>query len=140
MASPYNHEMTVPGIKEFRSALLAWFDAGARDLPWRQTRDPYAIWVSETMLQQTRVAVVKDYYTRFLAKFPTLESLASASEEEVLTQRLAGVEPVRRDHVAERRQAVRGEAHRVNRSASLSAAMRLAGLASPFPAMSNAVP
>jgi A/G-specific adenine glycosylase len=86
MASPYNHEMTVPGIKEFRSALLAWFDAGARDLPWRQTRDPYAIWVSETMLQQTRVAVVKDYYTRFLARFPTLESLASASEEEVLTQ------------------------------------------------------
>jgi A/G-specific adenine glycosylase len=86
MASPYNHEMTVPGIKEFRSALLAWFDAGARDLPWRQTRDPYAIWVSETMLQQTRVAVVMDYYTRFLARFPTLESLASASEEEVLTQ------------------------------------------------------
>jgi hypothetical protein len=61
-------------------------------------------------------------------------------EEEVLAQRLAGVKPVRRDHVAERRQAVRGEAHRVNRSASLSAAMRLAGLASPFPAMSNAVP
>ena len=86
MAGRYNHEMAVPGIKEFRRALLAWFDAAARDLPWRQTRDPYAIWVSETMLQQTRVAVVKDYYTRFLAKFPTLESLAKASEEEVLTQ------------------------------------------------------
>ena len=58
------------GIAEFRRALLAWFDACARDLPWRQTRDPYAIWVSETMLQQTRVAVVVDYYTRFLKKFP----------------------------------------------------------------------
>ena len=61
-------------------------------------------------------------------------------EEEVLAQRLAGVKPVRRDHVAERRQPVRGEAHRVSRSASLSAAMRLAGFATPFPAMSNAVP
>ena len=61
-------------------------------------------------------------------------------EEEVLPERLAGFEPVRRDHFAQARQAVRGEAHRVNRSASLSAAMRLAGLATPFPAMSNAVP
>jgi A/G-specific adenine glycosylase len=71
-------------IGEFRRALLAWFDASARDLPWRQTRDPYAIWVSETMLQQTRVAVVKSYYTRFLEKFPTLEALARANEAEVL--------------------------------------------------------
>ena len=62
------------------------------------------------------------------------------SKRKFWPERLAGVKPVRRDHVAERRQPVRGEAHRVSRSASLSAAMRLAGLASPFPAMSNAVP
>jgi A/G-specific adenine glycosylase len=74
-----------PGIAEFRRSLLAWFDLSARDLPWRQTRDPYAIWVSETMLQQTRVAVVKSYYTRFLEKFPTLAALAKASEAQVLT-------------------------------------------------------
>ena len=61
-------------------------------------------------------------------------------EEEILAKRLAGFKPMRRNHVAQARQAVRGEAHRVNRSASLSAAMRLAGLATPFPAMSNAVP
>jgi A/G-specific adenine glycosylase len=78
--------MSPARIDDFRRALLAWFDASARDLPWRQTRDPYAIWVSETMLQQTRVLVVKEYYTRFLEKFPTLEALASASEEEVLAQ------------------------------------------------------
>ncbi|MGC2619510.1 MAG: A/G-specific adenine glycosylase [Acidobacteriaceae bacterium] len=74
------------GTAEFRRALLAWFDTCARDLPWRHTRDPYAIWVSETMLQQTRVAVVVDYYTRFLTRFPDLGSLAAASEEEVLAQ------------------------------------------------------
>ncbi|MGA8530477.1 MAG: A/G-specific adenine glycosylase [Acidobacteriaceae bacterium] len=70
----------------FRERLLAWFDAHARDLPWRQTLDPYAIWVSETMLQQTRVSVVVEYYTRFLTRFPTLESLAQADDTEVLTQ------------------------------------------------------
>ena len=61
-------------------------------------------------------------------------------EQEILAQRLAGLKPMRRDHVAEARQAVGREAHRVSRSASLSAAIRLAGLATPFPAMSNAVP
>lgn len=70
----------------FRERLLAWFDAHARELPWRQTQDPYAIWVSETMLQQTRVSVVVEYYTRFLTRFPTLGSLAAADETEVLTQ------------------------------------------------------
>jgi A/G-specific adenine glycosylase len=71
-------------ILDFRHNLLQWFDRNARDLPWRQTRDPYAIWVSETMLQQTRVAVVIDYYTRFMTRFPTLQSLAQAEESEVL--------------------------------------------------------
>ncbi|MFT4114676.1 A/G-specific adenine glycosylase [Silvibacterium sp.] len=64
--------------------LLAWFDAHARDLPWRRTRDPYAIWVSEIMLQQTRVAAVIEHYARFMGRFPTLASLALASEDEVL--------------------------------------------------------
>jgi A/G-specific adenine glycosylase len=85
MRSRYNPGMGSPArIEEFRRALLAWFDASARDLPWRQTRDPYAIWVSETMLQQTRVAVVRSYYTRFMERFPTLEALAKANDAEVL--------------------------------------------------------
>ncbi len=74
------------GLTDFRRKLLSWFDENARDLPWRQTRDPYAIWVSETMLQQTRVAVVIDYYTRFTQKFPTLAALAEADEPDVLAQ------------------------------------------------------
>ena len=70
--------------KALRAALQAWYGAHRRDLPWRRTRDPYAIWVSEIMLQQTRVAAVIDYYERFLRRFPTVESLAQAREEEVL--------------------------------------------------------
>ena len=66
-----------------RAPLLAWYDANARDLPWRRTRDPYAIWVSETMLQQTRVDTVIPYYTRFLEHFPDLASLARADLESV---------------------------------------------------------
>jgi A/G-specific adenine glycosylase len=64
--------------------LLAWYRRGHRDLPWRRTRDPYAIWLSEIMLQQTRVQAALPYYHRFLARFPTVEALARASEEEVL--------------------------------------------------------
>jgi A/G-specific adenine glycosylase len=67
-----------------RAALLDWYDVSARDLPWRRTRDPYAIWVSEVMLQQTRVETVIPYFTRFLARFPTPAALAAASEDEVL--------------------------------------------------------
>lgn len=66
------------------AALLGWFDREARDLPWRRTRDPYAIWLSEVMLQQTRVDTVIPYYERFLARWPTVESLASAPLEDVL--------------------------------------------------------
>jgi A/G-specific adenine glycosylase len=65
--------------------LLAWYHASRRDLPWRRTRDPYRIWVSEVMLQQTRVDTVIPYYDRFLTKFPTVEALASAPLEAVLT-------------------------------------------------------
>ncbi len=66
------------------ASLLAWFDRHRRDLPWRRDTDPYRIWVSEIMLQQTRVEVVVPYFERFLARFPTLETLAAADEVEVL--------------------------------------------------------
>jgi len=70
--------------KEPRRALLAWYDVHARDLPWRRTRDPYAVWVSEIMLQQTRVETVIPYFERFLARFPDAASLADASLDDVL--------------------------------------------------------
>lgn len=70
--------------KLFAESLLAWFAEQKRDLPWRRTQDPYAIWVSEVMLQQTRVEVVRDYFHRFLRRFPTLESLAEAPSEDVM--------------------------------------------------------
>lgn len=69
---------------ELRRRLLAWYDAHRRDLPWRRTRDPYRIWISEVMLQQTRVETVIPYYERWLGRFPTIDALASASLEEVL--------------------------------------------------------
>jgi A/G-specific adenine glycosylase len=68
----------------FADKLIAWYRVYARDLPWRRTRDPYRIWISEVMLQQTRVAAAIPYYDRFLARFPTVEHLAAAQEEEVL--------------------------------------------------------
>jgi A/G-specific adenine glycosylase len=70
--------------KLFRAALLAWFQQFQRDLPWRRTKDPYRIWISEIMLQQTRVAAVVPYYERFLRSFPNVHALAEAPEEEVL--------------------------------------------------------
>ncbi len=66
-----------------RRRLLEWYDANRRDLPWRRTRDPYAIWISEIMLQQTRVETVIPYYERFLLRFPDIESLANADLEDV---------------------------------------------------------
>lgn len=68
----------------FRKQLLTWFRQFQRDLPWRRTRDPYCVWVSEIMLQQTRVAAVIPYYELFLERFPNLHALAAAPEEEVL--------------------------------------------------------
>jgi A/G-specific adenine glycosylase len=65
--------------------LLAWYRHGHRDLPWRSSRDPYRIWISEIMLQQTRAQAVIPYYRRFLERFPTVEALAAAAEHEVLT-------------------------------------------------------
>ncbi|HEX4148959.1 MAG TPA: A/G-specific adenine glycosylase [Pirellulales bacterium] len=72
--------------RQLRRRLLAWYAAHARDLPWRRTRDPYAIWVSEIMLQQTQVATVEGYFERFLSTFPTVSALAAAPAEQVLRQ------------------------------------------------------
>ena len=71
-------------IKGLRRSLLRWFSRSKRPLPWRRTRDAYAIWVSEMMLQQTTVATVIPYYERFLRRFPDAASLAAAGEDEVL--------------------------------------------------------
>ena len=70
----------------FSKNLLAWYLTSGRNLPWRSTRDPYAIWLSEIMLQQTQVATVIPYYHRFLGAFPTIRRLAEASQEDVFAQ------------------------------------------------------
>ena len=71
-------------ILSFRQKLLAWYDENKRDLPWRRSKNPYHIWVSEIMLQQTRVDTVIPYYERFLDWFPTVEALANAPEQRLL--------------------------------------------------------
>ncbi len=72
------------GAASLRRPLQAWYRRARRDLPWRRTRDPYAIWISESMLQQTRVETVIPYYERFLARFPNVRALAHADEDAVL--------------------------------------------------------
>ena len=77
--------MVQVAIKEFAPALIAWQKThGRHDLPWQNTRDPYKVWLSEIMLQQTQVVTVKDYFARFLAAHPTVASLAKASLDDVL--------------------------------------------------------
>ena len=71
-------------LSAFRRALLGWYDAHRRDLPWRQDGDPYRVWVSEIMLQQTRVAAVLEHYARWMERFPTVQALAAAREQTVL--------------------------------------------------------
>ena len=78
------HARSEAQSSSLRSALLAWYAGARRDLPWRHTRDPYAIWLSEIMLQQTRVETVIPYYERFMAAFPTVSSLAEAPLDDVL--------------------------------------------------------
>jgi A/G-specific adenine glycosylase len=70
--------------RRFQRRLLGWFDRNKRDLPWRRDRDPYRVWLSEIMLQQTRVAAVTDHYEKFLRRFPTIQKLAAARESSVL--------------------------------------------------------
>ncbi len=71
-------------LRAFRRRLLWWYDGNRRDLPWRGSQDPYGIWISEVMLQQTRVAAVLTYYQRFLERFPDVAALAAAQAETVL--------------------------------------------------------
>lgn len=79
-----NGNLSPRRIAGLRKRLLDWFRENRRDLPWRASRDPYRIWVAEIMLQQTRIAAVLPYYERFLARFPNIESLASARLDDVL--------------------------------------------------------
>jgi A/G-specific adenine glycosylase len=79
-----NFGMRPQNLSSFRRQLLRWYDRHRRDLPWRRTRDPYAIWIAETMLQQTQVNTVRPYYERFLSAFPTVEALAGARLSKVL--------------------------------------------------------
>ena len=71
-------------MPSFTETILSWYDANGRDLPWRRTHDPYAVWLSEIILQQTRIAQGRAYWERFMAAFPGVEALAAASEDEVL--------------------------------------------------------
>ena len=73
-------------MNDFALTLLKWFRENGRDLPWRQTRDPYAIWLSEIILQQTQVKQGWDYWERFMHRWPTVEALAAATEDEVLRE------------------------------------------------------
>ena len=75
-----------PTIGPFTLKLLQWFDAFGRQLPWRETKDPYAIWLSEVILQQTRIQQGMAYWQRFISRWPTVESLANATEDEVLRE------------------------------------------------------
>lgn len=68
----------------FSSVILSWFRENGRELPWRETRDPYAIWLSEVILQQTRIAQGREYWERFMRTYPTVADLAAAQEDEVL--------------------------------------------------------
>ncbi|KIG15712.1 A/G-specific adenine glycosylase [Enhygromyxa salina] len=81
-----DEELDDASVEVIARELSRWFATNARDLPWRRTRDPYAIWVSEIMLQQTRVETVENYWSSFLARFPTVHALASADQDAVLQQ------------------------------------------------------
>lgn len=78
------NQQSINHLKQLTQPLLTWYKSNARDLPWRHTYDPYCIWISEIMLQQTRVAAVLGYYARFLEAFPTIQDLAAAPEEKLM--------------------------------------------------------
>jgi A/G-specific adenine glycosylase len=83
-ARPKSEIIPAAELPAFQAQLLGWFAEAKRDLDWRRTRDPYRVWISEIMLQQTRVAAVLPYYRRFLERFPTVDALARARRESVL--------------------------------------------------------
>jgi A/G-specific adenine glycosylase len=95
----------------FRQGLLTWYDSHKRDLPWRSTRDPYSIWLSEIMLQQTRVAAVIKHYHQFLRRFPTVEKLAAARESSVLAA-WSGLGYYRRARMLHRAAKIVGREHK----------------------------
>ena len=76
-------EIRSPNLNRLTGFCSDWFSANARDLPWRRTRDPYAIWVSEIMLQQTQVKTVIPYWERWMRELPTLEAVANASPDKI---------------------------------------------------------
>ena len=71
-------------LNEVAKRVVKWYQGNKRMLPWRVGKDPYAIWVSEIMLQQTRIEAVKEYYARFMKELPTIQDLANVSEERLL--------------------------------------------------------
>lgn len=111
----------------FQKPLLAWYARVARDLPWRRTRDPYAIWVSEIMCQQTRVATVIPYYERFVAALPSIESLAAA-ETDVLQRLWKGLGYYRRAALLHRGAQYVMEKHGGRLPASLDALAEIPGM------------
>jgi len=82
--SPRDLPLSQSQLRFLRRGLLGWYDENRRDLPWRHDNDPYRVWISEIMLQQTRVAAVLEHYARFMKRFPTVQSLAAARESSVL--------------------------------------------------------
>jgi A/G-specific adenine glycosylase len=84
MSPDLRKPVPAPDPVVLRRRLLAWYDAHGRDMPWRRTREPYPVWLSEVMLQQTQVATARPYYDAFLARYPTLASLAAARPTDVL--------------------------------------------------------
>lgn len=97
-------------MSSFSETILSWYDSHGRDLPWRRTRDPYAIWLSEIILQQTRIAQGQAYWERFLATWPDVQALAAADEDEVLRcwQGLGYYNRARNLHAAARQIAAQG--------------------------------
>ena len=114
-------------IEHLQSALLAWYAAEARDLPWRHTADPYAILVSEVMLQQTRVETVDRYYRTFLKQFPTIDALAAASLDQVL-KAWEGLGYYRRARAIHAAANMLVEQHEGRVPSSISALLRLPGV------------
>ena len=80
----HKREAAVPGESSLLTGILSWFDGHHRDLPWRRDRDPYHVWISEIMLQQTRVAAVIGYYERFMRELPDISALADADDEKLM--------------------------------------------------------
>src|SRR5688572_23591102 len=80
----YHLNSVTPLHRRIVDSIVGWYSANSRDLPWRRTRDPYAVWISEIMLQQTQVKTVIPYWERWMQHFPTVGSLATADEQHVL--------------------------------------------------------